>query len=129
MLIGKVAKKFNIGIETLRYYDKIGLLTVAKKNNQRFYSQKDIDKLQSIIAMKKLLFSLEDIKRILDIDERIDEGLNSNSICQEDLDNLLAELMKKQTEILDRERELEKVKKQLDKLISKVMDLKGDSCD
>ena len=82
MLIGKVAKKFNIGIETLRYYDKIGLLTVAKKNNQRFYSQKDIDKLQSIIAMKKLLFSLEDIKRILDIDERIDEGLNSNSICQ-----------------------------------------------
>jgi len=37
--------------------------------------------------------------------------------------------MKKQTEILDRERELEKVKKQLDKLISKVMDLKGDSCD
>ncbi|NLM97470.1 MAG: MerR family DNA-binding transcriptional regulator [Halanaerobiaceae bacterium] len=31
MLIGEVSKKYNIGIENLRYYDKIGLLTVEIK--------------------------------------------------------------------------------------------------
>ncbi|NMB08482.1 MAG: MerR family DNA-binding transcriptional regulator [Tissierellia bacterium] len=37
MLIGEVSKKCNIGVETLRYYDKIGLLTVERKNNNRYY--------------------------------------------------------------------------------------------
>ncbi len=70
MLIGEVSKKYNIGVETLRYYDKIGLLTVSRKDNNRYYTEEDIIKLQSIMAMKEMMFSLENIKRILEIDEK-----------------------------------------------------------
>lgn len=31
MLIGEVSKEYGIGIETLRYYDRIGLLTIERR--------------------------------------------------------------------------------------------------
>ena len=129
MLIGEVSKKYNIGIETLRFYDKIGLLTVERKNNRRYYSEKDIQRLQSIMAMKEMSFSLEEIKKILEIDERIDKGLENGTINHEDIKILLNEVRKKQTEILEKERELKKVKNQLNIIINKIMDMKSDDKD
>ncbi|AUS97172.1 hypothetical protein CDQ84_13360 [Clostridium thermosuccinogenes] len=129
MLIGEVSKKFNIGIETLRYYDKIGLLIAKRKNNLRYYSEEDVKKLQNIMAMKEMMFSLEDIKRILEIDERIEKGLESNSINQKDIEILLNEVNQKRIEILKKEEELKKVKNQLDKLMNKILKLKGDGDD
>ncbi|WP_242973307.1 MerR family transcriptional regulator [Clostridium thermosuccinogenes] len=129
MLIGEVSKKFNIGIETLRYYDKIGLLIAKRKNNLRYYSEEDVKKLQNIMAMKEMMFSLEDIKRILEIDERIDKGLESNSINKKDIEILLNEVNQKRIEILKKEEELKKVKNQLDKLMNKILKLKGDGDD
>jgi len=129
MLIGEVSKKYNISIETLRFYDKIGLLTVERKNNRRYYSEKDIQRLQSIMAMKEMSFSLEEIKKILEIDERIDKGLENGTINHEDIKILLNEVRKKQTEILEKERELKKVKNQLNIIINKIMDMKSDDKD
>lgn len=129
MLIGEVSKKYNIGIETLRFYDKIGLLTVERKNNRRYYSEKDIQRLQSIMAMKEMSFSLEEIKKILEIDERIDKGLENGTINHEDIQILLNEVRKKQTEILEKERELKKVKNQLNIIINKIMGMKSDDKD
>lgn len=129
MLIGEVSKKYNISIETLRFYDKIGLLTVERKNNRRYYSEKDIQRLQSIMAMKEMPFSLEEIKKILEIDERIDKGLENGTINHEDIQILLNEVRKKQTEILEKERELKKVKNQLNIIINKIMDMKSDDKD
>ena len=129
MLIGEVSKKFNSGIETLRYYDKIGLLIAKRKNNLRYYSEEDVKKLQNIMAMKEMMFSLEDIKRILEIDERIEKGLESNSINQKDIEILLNEVNQKRIEILKKEEELKKVKNQLDKLMNKILKLKGDGDD
>lgn len=127
MLIGEVSKKYNIGVETLRYYDKIGLLTADRKNNNRYYTKEDIIKLQNIMAMKEMMFSLKDIKRILEIDERIDIGLENKTIDKEDIEVLLNEVRLKHIEILDKEKELKKVKIQLGRLINKILDLKDDS--
>lgn len=127
MLIGEVSKKCNIGIETLRYYDKIGLLTVERKNNNRYYTEEDIKKLQSIMAMKEMMFSLENIKIILEIDERIDKGLENKVIDKENIEKLFNEVRLKHMEILEKEKELKKVKEQLERLINKILDLKGDS--
>ena len=126
MLIGEVSKKYNIGVETLRYYDKIGLLTVSRKDNNRYYTEEDIIKLQSIMAMKEMMFSLENIKRILEIDEKIDRGLENKAIDKEDIEILLNEVRLKHIEILDKEKELKKVKNQLERLINKILDLKDD---
>ncbi|NLM97471.1 MAG: hypothetical protein GX175_07685 [Halanaerobiaceae bacterium] len=53
--------------------------------------------------MKEMMFSLDDIKRIMEIDEIIDKGLGNNSISQEDIEVLLNEGREKYMEILEKE--------------------------
>ena len=64
---GEVAKLAGITIRTLRYYDTIGLLKPSKvlENGHRQYNTTDIEKLQLILGLKLLDFSLEDIKTYL----------------------------------------------------------------
>lgn len=60
---GEFAKMANLSIRTIRYYDKIGLLkpSMIQDNGYRLYSDKDFIKLQKIISLKYLGFSLDDI--------------------------------------------------------------------
>lgn len=125
MLIGEVSKKYNIGIETLRYYDKIGLLSVKRKNNNRYYTEADIKKLQYILSVKELMFTLEEIKRILEVDKRIDEGFIKNSVKKEDVDILYSEIKLKYDEILEKEKQLMIVKSHIEKIMKKIENIKG----
>ncbi len=65
--IGEVAKLAGITIRTLRYYDSIDLLKPSRilENGHRQYNTNDIEKLQLILGLKFLDFSLEDIKKYL----------------------------------------------------------------
>lgn len=65
--IGEVAKFYNISLDTLRLYDKIGLLKPAlvKENGYRYYSNKQLDTLEIILLGKDLNISLEEIKNKL----------------------------------------------------------------
>ena len=66
MLINQVAKKYNITIRTLRYYEEIGLLKSSRnESNIRTYDNSELQKLDQIIIYKMLNFSLIDIKDIL----------------------------------------------------------------
>ena len=64
---GEVAKMAGITIRTLRYYDSIDLLKPSKvlENGHRQYDRKDLEKLQLILGLKLMDFSLEDIKAYL----------------------------------------------------------------
>ncbi|PAB59058.1 MerR family transcriptional regulator [Anaeromicrobium sediminis] len=66
-LIGEVASIFNISTDTLRYYDKIGLLKPRKneENNYRYYSREQFDLIYMILLLKGLDVSLEGIKDTL----------------------------------------------------------------
>lgn len=65
--IGKLAKISRVSIRTLRYYNEIGLLLPTHRNDagHRFYSDEDISKLQYILMLKDLGFSLETILQFL----------------------------------------------------------------
>ena len=60
---GKFAKLANVTERTIRYYDKIGLLkpSFVMENGYRYYTDEDLLKLQRIISLKNLGFSLEEI--------------------------------------------------------------------
>ncbi|MBB5182894.1 MerR family transcriptional regulator [Catenisphaera adipataccumulans] len=60
---GSFAKMANVSERTIRYYDQIGLLkpSYVKENGYRQYSEKDFIKLQKIVALRHLGFSLEEI--------------------------------------------------------------------
>ncbi|WP_339230371.1 MerR family transcriptional regulator [Oceanobacillus sp. FSL K6-2867] len=64
---GEVAKKLNLSLRTLRYYDQIGLVepTLKKDNGRRYYSNEDILLLQKILLLKATSMSLEDIQKII----------------------------------------------------------------
>ncbi len=60
---GEFAKKANITLRTIRYYDRQGILKPSKvaENGYRLYTDADFAKLQKILSLKYLGFSLEEI--------------------------------------------------------------------
>lgn len=64
--IGELAKYQNISKQTLIYYDKIGLFLPAyvdPENGYRYYTAKQIDYLDTILIMKEMGFSLNEIQQ------------------------------------------------------------------
>lgn len=63
--IGELAKLQNISRQTLIFYDHIGLFCPAytdPNNGYRYYSSSQLDSLDTICILKKIGFSLEEIK-------------------------------------------------------------------
>ena len=62
--IGDVSKLFHIGMDSIRYYEKIGLLTPYRdeENNYRLYSLEDLRKITTIREMLALNFTTAEIR-------------------------------------------------------------------
>ncbi|GAA0077269.1 MerR family transcriptional regulator [Clostridium sp. CTA-5] len=65
--IGEISKLSNLSVQTLRHYDKLGLLkpSLVKENGYRYYSLEQFYKLDFIIFYRKLGLSLLEIKKIM----------------------------------------------------------------
>ncbi|MCH5250433.1 MAG: MerR family transcriptional regulator [Lachnospiraceae bacterium] len=75
MTVGQLAKKSGTTVRTLQYYDKEGLLTPSSESEggRRLYTDKDMIKLNQILSLKSLGFSLDDIKkRLIPLDSPAD---------------------------------------------------------
>ena len=69
MKIGEVAKLTGTGIETIRYYEREGLLLepVRRPSGYRQYDESTIDRLEYIRRAKDLGFTLAEIRELLDL--------------------------------------------------------------
>ncbi|QED49810.1 MerR family transcriptional regulator [Cytobacillus dafuensis] len=69
--IGQFSKKTGTTIRTLRYYDEIGILKPAfiTESGRRYYSDDDLIKLQKIVSLKYLGYSLEKITEFIHMNE------------------------------------------------------------
>lgn len=88
---GQFAKLANVSQRTIRYYDKIGLLkpSCILKNGYRQYSEKDFIRLQKIITLRNLDFSIEDIFSMMSSEETLKESLSlQSSLVQAKIKNL-----------------------------------------
>ena len=65
--IGEVSKRANVGIETIRYYEREGLLSEPerKPSGYRQYDEAVIARLQFIRRAKELGFTLGEIRELL----------------------------------------------------------------
>ena len=63
---GQFAKKANVTLRTIRFYDKKDILKPSFRNNNgnRYYTDEDLVKLQQILLLKYLSFSLDEIREI-----------------------------------------------------------------
>ncbi len=65
--IGEVTKKTGLSADTLRYYEKFGLIPNISRNEAgiRLYDDKDISRLSFIKRAQHMNFTLEEIKQLL----------------------------------------------------------------
>ena len=105
LTIGKVAKRTGIGIETVRYYEREGLIGPADRteSNYRIYQQGDIDRLRFIKHAKSLGFTLNEIAELLslrhdpsmskaDVKKKTEDKIDSIRTKIDDLDRILKAL-------------------------------------
>ncbi len=69
--IGDVSKSLGLSVDTLRYYEKIGLLPRVHRTTAgiRSYSDKDISRLNFVQRAQKMNFSLAEIASLLQMRE------------------------------------------------------------
>lgn len=69
--IGQLARAAGINVETIRYYERRGLLTQPEKpaEGYRRYPEESLDRIRFIKRAQELGFSLDEIETLLEIDE------------------------------------------------------------
>lgn len=66
--VGELAKMTGITVRTLHHYDELDLLSPSSYSaaGHRLYTEADISKLQQIMSLKQLGFSLDEVKEFID---------------------------------------------------------------
>ena len=103
--IGDFAKIFAISIKTVRYYESLGLIVpkyIDIYTGYRYYDEDNIKRMQEILALKKLGFSLEEIHNFKeeDILKKID-SLKKEVLDMESKITLLKEFSLKGKSVLE----------------------------
>lgn len=77
--IGDISRESGVHIETIRYYERIGLIPRQQRSNsgRRVYGPQDRQRLHFIRRCRELGFSLDDIRSLLDL------AGSSDRTCQE----------------------------------------------
>src|SRR5437870_13750935 len=67
--VGAVAKAAGVGVQTLHYYERLGLLPKSQRSaaNYRLYSPETIRRVQFIKKAQAVGLTLEETKEILDL--------------------------------------------------------------
>ncbi len=105
---GEVAQKVGIGIETLRFYERKGLIPEPPRSDSgyRLYPQHIISRLLFIKRAQELGFSLKEISELLDL--RVDPS----TTCADVKEQAQAKIADVQQKI----RDLQKMRKALERL-------------
>lgn len=71
LTIGALSKATAVHVETIRYYERNGLLATPQRaaNGYRYYGERDVKSLRFVRRGRELGFSLEDIRSLLQLAE------------------------------------------------------------
>src|SRR5262245_16884762 len=79
LLIGALSEATGVNIETIRYYERIGLLPSPPRSagRRRQFGSEHVQALKFILRGRQMGFSLEDIRALMKLDRA------SNVVCAE----------------------------------------------
>lgn len=95
MKIGELGKQCRVNIDTIRYYERQGLLPQPQRRTSgyRHYSSSDVERLRFVRRAKALGFTLEEIKELLAIsDHREDDMADLKAAAAAKLNDVEAKL-------------------------------------
>lgn len=118
--IKEVVERTGVSADTLRYYEKIGLLRIERKNGVRVYSEKDVANIRIIMQLKEAGFLLEEIAFLFTLDDVIespdqlsanDEQVlkDVNQLVQTKINNITIKITRLQESILILEKMINKL--------------------
>ena len=90
LTIGKLAREAGVGIDTVRFYERAGLLPKAQRtaSGYRLYEPGDADRLRFIRRAKALGFSLEEVAELLQLNVGKGTRASVRKLAQHRLDDL-----------------------------------------
>ena len=95
MKIGELAKRSGVGIDTVRFYERQGLLPKARRlaSGYRVYDPGDVKRLRFVRRAKALGFTLEELRDLLALsDHRDDDMAALKGLATEKLADVQAKL-------------------------------------
>ncbi|MEU4571297.1 MerR family transcriptional regulator [Nonomuraea sp. ATR24] len=79
--IGEVAERLGLSLRTIRHYEEVGLVVPERTpGGFRLYSETDIGRLALVKRMKPLGFSLDEMRDLLEITDRLAAGDDDPSL-------------------------------------------------
>ena len=74
MQIGEVAVRTELSLRTIRHYEEAGLVTPSARSQGgfRLYAEKDVNRFMVIRRMKLLGFTLDEMRELLEVTDRLD---------------------------------------------------------
>ena len=108
LTIGKVARRAGVGIETVRFYERQGLIDEPPRaaSGYRHYPEDVVARLEFIRRAKQLGFSLGQIKELLTL--RVEPSATCSDVKRR--------VDAKMADVEDKIRELQRIKRALNKL-------------
>lgn len=116
-LIGELAKLFNISTDTLRHYDKMGILKPEQdsSNKYRYYDISSMFKLSRILFLKNIDISLSEIEDYMS-NKNADRLLNMLKKKSDDLDLRIQQLTNLKHKVNSKIELFENAKTKLDEI-------------
>ena len=106
--ISDLAREFDVTPRTIRHYEDEGLLSPARRKQQRIYTARDRTRLALVLRGKRLGFSLAEAREIIDL-----YSAPQGEIGQ--LQALLEKLDEKRAILEDKRRDLESALNNMDR--------------
>jgi MerR family mercuric resistance operon transcriptional regulator len=120
LLIGDLSQRTGCNIETIRYYERIGLLPPAQRRGRyRSYTQPDVARLSFVMRSRELGFSLDEVRALLGLSESTE-----SSSCGDAQRVAIKHL----TDMRTRIRDLRRMEKVLDQTIKRCKTGKPGPC-
>ena len=114
--IQNLAEQFNVTPRALRFYESKGLLTPAKRGQTRIYSERDKTRLLLTLRGKKLGFSLEECREIIDMYDPSQSG-NTRQLLR-----LCQKITEHRSALLEKMNAVEATLKLMDEVEKKCLD-------
>jgi len=96
MAIGELSRRTHCNIETIRYYERIGLMPKPRRENGRFrrYREHDVSRLRFIRRARQLGFTLDEVRSLLRLSmtEEQDNRVQIRSIASAHIADIRAKI-------------------------------------
>lgn len=124
MTIKEVSEKFNISQDTLRYYEKIGLISkVPRKSGIRNYGEEELKNIEFVICMRNAGLSIEALAEYLSLFKEGDKTIELRRNI------LIRERDKLALKIEDMKKAYERLNYKIDVYYSVILQKEKETCD